>query len=221
MIVLRGHACPRKLQPPSPCRITLVDGSELWPLMPSSAALASGTAKPKPAPVSRPTHLRRARRTDAHGRPYRRRMGAHDQWLAESCEHEGFILSFFLGNITKVGNLRSFLRHLQGKPGPRFPILLEKVLYDGTHTGDWILRQTVAGTVERGQYRPPLQRYSGRVREGILHQHEASLRGQYCDREPDYVLSHGFTRINTDLFFSLPIRGDPCKSVANRFRGFS
>jgi hypothetical protein len=27
---------------------------------------------------------------------------------------------------------------LQGKPGPRFPILLEKVLYDGTHTGDWI-----------------------------------------------------------------------------------
>jgi hypothetical protein len=23
-------------------------------------------------------------------------------------------------------------------PGPRFSILLEKVLYDGTHTGDWI-----------------------------------------------------------------------------------
>jgi hypothetical protein len=44
----------------------------------------------------------------------------------------------FLGNITRVGNLRSFLRALQGKPGPRFPILLEKVLYDGTHTGDWI-----------------------------------------------------------------------------------
>jgi hypothetical protein len=63
---------------------------------------------------------------------------AHDHWLSESCEHEGFILSFFLGNITKVGNLRSFLRGLQGKPGPRFPILLEKVLYDGTHTGDWI-----------------------------------------------------------------------------------
>src|SRR5580704_16453881 len=64
--------------------------------------------------------------------------GAHDQWLGESCEHEGSLLSLFLGNITWVGNLRSFLRHLQGTPGPRFPILLEKVLYDGTHTGDWI-----------------------------------------------------------------------------------
>jgi hypothetical protein len=63
---------------------------------------------------------------------------AHDQWMTNSCEHEGYLLSMFLGNITRVGNLRSFLRHLQGNPGPRFPMLLEKVLYDGTHTGDWI-----------------------------------------------------------------------------------
>jgi len=72
------------------------------------------------------------------GDPTDEEWEAHDHWLAESCEHEGFILSFFLGNITKVGNLRSFLRQLQGKPGPRFPILLEKVLYNGTHTGDFI-----------------------------------------------------------------------------------
>jgi hypothetical protein len=63
---------------------------------------------------------------------------AHDQWLTESCEHGGFILSLFLGNITRVKNLRGFLRALQGSPGPQFPILLENVLYDGTHTGDWI-----------------------------------------------------------------------------------
>jgi hypothetical protein len=63
---------------------------------------------------------------------------AHDQWLGESCEHEGYLVSEALGNITRVGNLRSFLRHLQGKPGPRFPMLLTKVLYDGTHTSDWI-----------------------------------------------------------------------------------
>jgi len=43
-----------------------------------------------------------------------------------------------------VQNLRSFLRHLQGKPGPRFPILLEKVLYDGTHTGDWLSSKVAA-----------------------------------------------------------------------------
>jgi hypothetical protein len=44
----------------------------------------------------------------------------------------------FLGNITRVKNLRSFLRALQGNPGPKFPILVEEVLYDCTHTGDWI-----------------------------------------------------------------------------------
>jgi hypothetical protein len=40
--------------------------------------------------------------------------------------------------------LRTFLRGLQGSPGPRFPILLEKVLYDGTHTGDWISSKDAA-----------------------------------------------------------------------------
>jgi hypothetical protein len=72
------------------------------------------------------------------GDPSEDEWEAHDQWLMGSCEHEGFLLSMFLGNITRVKNLRSFLRALQGKPGPRFPILLEEVLYDGTHTGDWI-----------------------------------------------------------------------------------
>src|SRR5260370_23188658 len=101
-----------------------------------STCIREGNAKPHPSP---------ARLTcDESGEPYltgepsEEEWEAHDKWLADSCEHEGFILSFFLGNITKVGNLRTFLRHLQGKPGPRFPILLEKVLYDGTHTGDWI-----------------------------------------------------------------------------------
>jgi hypothetical protein len=66
---------------------------------------------------------------------------AHDQWLTDSCEHGGYLLSMFLGNTTRVASLRGFLRALQGTPGPRFPILLEKVLYDGTHTGDWIPSQ--------------------------------------------------------------------------------
>ena len=43
-----------------------------------------------------------------------------------------------LGNITRVQHVREFLRGLQGDPGPKFPILLKKVVYDGTHTGDWI-----------------------------------------------------------------------------------
>jgi len=62
----------------------------------------------------------------------------HDRWLAESCEHSGFLVGESLGNITLAKHLRDFLRGLQGDPAPRFPILLKKVIYDGTHTGDWI-----------------------------------------------------------------------------------
>jgi hypothetical protein len=63
---------------------------------------------------------------------------ALDRWVQESCEHRGFLVAESLGNITLAKHLREFLRGLQGDPGPRFPILLEKVVYDGTHTGDWI-----------------------------------------------------------------------------------
>ena len=63
---------------------------------------------------------------------------AHDRWLGESCEHNGFLVGESLGNITLAKHLRDFLRGLQGEAAPRFPILLKKVVYDGTHTGDWI-----------------------------------------------------------------------------------
>lgn len=73
---------------------------------------------------------------------------AHDHWLAESCEHGGYLLSLFLGNITRVGHLRSFLRALEGNPGPRFPLLLTQVLYDSTHTGDWIASEKSAALLK-------------------------------------------------------------------------
>jgi hypothetical protein len=98
--------------------------------------IRDGKAKPHPLP-DRLT-FDEAGEPTLTGDPSDDDWEAHDQWLADSCEHEGYLLSMFLGNITRVGNLRSFLRHLQGKPGPRFPMLLTKVLYDGTHTGDWI-----------------------------------------------------------------------------------
>lgn len=63
---------------------------------------------------------------------------AHDRWFAESCEHGGVLVSETLGNINLAKHLREFLRGLQGDPGPRFPILLKQVVYDGTHTGDRI-----------------------------------------------------------------------------------
>jgi hypothetical protein len=60
----------------------------------------------------------------------------HENWFAESCEHGGYIVSERLGNISLIAHLREFVRHLQSSPAPRFPILLEHVIYDGTHTGD-------------------------------------------------------------------------------------
>jgi hypothetical protein len=56
--------------------------------------------------------------------------------------------SLLPGNITRVGNLRSFLRALEGKPGPRFPILLTKVLYDSTHSADQISSKQAAARLK-------------------------------------------------------------------------
>jgi hypothetical protein len=70
---------------------------------------------------------------------------AHDEWLQNSCEHQGFLASEFLGNITRVKNVRDFVKGLQGNPGPKFPMLLKRVVYDGTHSGDWLpAKQTAA-----------------------------------------------------------------------------
>jgi hypothetical protein len=72
------------------------------------------------------------------GDPSEEEWETHDAWVQESCEHEGFLVSEFLGNITRAQHLREFLKGLQGQPGPKFPMLLKRVVYDGTHTGDWI-----------------------------------------------------------------------------------
>ena len=79
------------------------------------------------------------------GDPTEEEWEAHDRWVQDACEHEGFLASEFLGNITRIQNVREFLRGLQGDPGPKFPILLKKVVYDGTHTGDWVpIKQSAA-----------------------------------------------------------------------------
>jgi hypothetical protein len=100
--------------------------------------IRDGKAKPHPFP--RRLKLDKRGEPILSGDPSEDEWEAHDQWLADSCEHGGFLVSLFLGNITRVQRLRSFLRALEGKPGPRFPLLLTKVLYDGTHTGDHLPR---------------------------------------------------------------------------------
>ena len=68
---------------------------------------------------------------------------AFDQWLLNhACEHEnGVLLHHWIGNIDLVGLLREELEH----EALRFHILLERVLFSGTHTGDYLSLEQVSG----------------------------------------------------------------------------
>ena len=101
--------------------------------------IKDGRAKPHPFPER--LTFDEAGSPSLTGDPSEEEWDAHDNWFVESCEHGGYLLSLPLGNISRISHLRTFLRGLQGKPGPRFPILLEKVIYNGTHTGDWLPRE--------------------------------------------------------------------------------
>jgi hypothetical protein len=59
-----------------------------------------------------------------------------DRWLLKrACEHEnGVLLHHRIGNLAQVGLLRGELSREAGK----FPIVLEKVIYSGTHAGDYL-----------------------------------------------------------------------------------
>lgn len=58
-----------------------------------------------------------------------------DEWRYSACEHpHGILLHHRLGNISLIGLLRSELQ----RETSRFPVLLGKVVYDGTHGGDCI-----------------------------------------------------------------------------------
>jgi hypothetical protein len=98
--------------------------------------IRDGLAKPHPFPDS--LILDEMAEPILTGDPSMDEWTAHDCWFAASCEHGGYLLSERLGNITMAAHLRDFLRGLQGKPGPQFPVLLKKVVYDGTHSGDCI-----------------------------------------------------------------------------------
>ena len=99
----------------------------------------------KPHPLPERLRLDESGAPSISGDPTDEEWEAHDEWMQTSCEHQGILVSEFLGNITRVKNVRDFLKGLQGEPGPKFPVLLKRVVYDGTHTGDWLpFRQTPA-----------------------------------------------------------------------------
>jgi hypothetical protein len=68
-------------------------------------------------------------------------LNRFDASRVHACRHEeGMIAGGFLGNATNVEQLRDVL----GKKRSLFPILLGKVIYCGTHTGDHLAPRDVA-----------------------------------------------------------------------------
>ena len=61
---------------------------------------------------------------------------AFSDWLKDACDHgpRGELASRRLGNIALIGFINSLLKNSD----QRFPLLLAKVVYDGTHCGDFI-----------------------------------------------------------------------------------
>lgn len=64
-----------------------------------------------------------------------------DRWLKDdACNHrDGILLHHYLGNMALV----SFVRNELERDEEKFPTLLGKVVYRGTHAGDWLDLDTV------------------------------------------------------------------------------
>jgi hypothetical protein len=68
------------------------------------------------------------------------KIDKHDEWMGlPPCQHEGMMVAdACIGNATFVERVRYTLKVLLKPPLPRCPVLLGKVLYSGTHTGDFL-----------------------------------------------------------------------------------
>ncbi len=59
----------------------------------------------------------------------------HDSWYDNSCAHSGRLISKRLGNSAMVASVSRFI---EATSALDFPILSERVVYSGSHSGDWI-----------------------------------------------------------------------------------
>jgi hypothetical protein len=64
----------------------------------------------------------------------------HDKWYRDSCPHSGYLVEKRLGNIAAVAYVRGFL---ENNSPHNFPLLLERVVYSATHSGDLVAASDV------------------------------------------------------------------------------
>ena len=73
------------------------------------------------------------------------KIEAHDAWMEQSpCRHTEMTAAHcHLGSIGRIAEVREILRALPPSL-PNLPVLLGKVLYSGSHTGDFLTAKQVA-----------------------------------------------------------------------------
>lgn len=69
----------------------------------------------------------------------------HDKWEAQNpCSHNGFrLVEHWLGNVALIGYIRDEVQKLSKRTSTAYGILTLKVIYNGTHSGDFLSSEEV------------------------------------------------------------------------------
>lgn len=69
-----------------------------------------------------------------------RDIEAHDRWESlRPCQHQQFwLVERWLGNMSLIGSIRDLISQLSSDPAQEYPVLWSKVIYDGSHSGDFL-----------------------------------------------------------------------------------
>ena len=79
------------------------------------------------------------------GKPTLEQWLVHDRWFKESCPHSGYLAEERLGNISAIAHIRELLSRVTGERTRHLPILQSRVVYSGSHSGDYLSSDTSAG----------------------------------------------------------------------------
>ena len=72
-------------------------------------------------------------------------IAEHDRWESlRPCQHEHFwLVEQWLGNTSAIGSIRAVMKHYSSDPAREYPVLWSKVIYDGSHSGDFLTNEDV------------------------------------------------------------------------------
>jgi hypothetical protein len=107
-------------------------GLEAWV---RCSCIREGKATPHPLPQLLRFDESGEPTLDGNAMPSDEQWEAHDVWAETACLHRGALVSKSLGNIGHIGRISSVIARL---PGEKYSIILNAVVYSGSHTGDWI-----------------------------------------------------------------------------------